>query len=85
MSQTLLTILTVIEVVALVGTLAAFLIGVAVQLRSIASTLAEVAWGARAVERQLRAAPSNARNINATLGDIGQALPGLTSKIEATQ
>ena len=83
MSIGLLTFLAVFEVVALVVVLAIYLLIVARQLRSIASTLAEVDWGARAVERQLRAVRSNVNHINTTLTDIATALPGVTDKVEA--
>ncbi len=82
MSKTLLTVLSVVEVVALVAVLAAYLLAVAGLLRSIASTLAEVNWGARGVERQLLAVRSNIGHVNSTLGDIAGALPGISSKAE---
>lgn len=82
MSVTLLYILSVVEVVALVVVLALYLLKVAGQLRSIDSTLAEVAWGARAVERQLRAVGSNVGQVNSALGDVVGALPGVTRKLE---
>lgn len=82
MSTTLLTVLSVVEIVALVVVLAIYLLVVGRQLRSISSTLAEVAWGARAVERQLRAVRSNIGQINATLKDVGEVLPGVTDKVE---
>ncbi len=75
--EKLLTVLTVFEIVALVVVLAIYLLLVAKLLRSIASTLAEVAWGARAVERQLRASRSNIRQVNAALTDIAQVAPGV--------
>ena len=75
MSQGLLTILTVVEIVALVVVLAAYLLVEAKQLRSIASTRSEVTWGARAVERQLRAVRSNIGHINSTLEDVAGVLP----------
>jgi uncharacterized protein YoxC len=77
MSESLLTVLTVIEIVALVATLAIYLLIVGRQLRSISATLAEVAWGARAVERQLRAVRSNINQVNSALTDIGTVAPGL--------
>ncbi|MBA3306297.1 MAG: hypothetical protein H0U25_10285, partial [Thermoleophilaceae bacterium] len=45
------TFLTVVEIVALVVILAIYLLVVASQLRSISAKLAEITWGARAVER----------------------------------
>lgn len=82
MSVTLLNIISVVEVVALVVVLAIYLLVVAAQLRSIASTLAEVTWGARAVERQLAALRSNVLQINSALTDVATVLPGVTSKLE---
>lgn len=77
MSESLLTVLTVFEILALVLTLAVYLLIVGRQLRSISATLAEVAWGARAVERQLRAVRSNINQVNAALTDIGTVAPGV--------
>ena len=77
MSETLLTISSVVEIVLLVLCLAIFLLIVARQLRSISATLAEVAWGARAVERQLRAVDSNIGQVNDALADMVEVAPGL--------
>lgn len=77
MSESLLTVLTVAEILALVIVLAIYLLIIGRQLRSISSTLAEVAWGARAVERQLRAVRSNIGQVNAALTDIGEVAPGI--------
>jgi uncharacterized protein YoxC len=82
MSLTLLILCTVLEIVALIAVLAAYLIIVAKQLRSIASTLSEVTWGARAVERQLRAVRSNIGQINWALEDIAAVLPDVADKAE---
>ena len=80
MSKGLLTVLTVVEIVALVVILAAYLLIVAKQLRSIAATLSEVTWGARAVERQLRAVRSNISQMNWALEEIVTTLPGVVDK-----
>jgi len=82
MSVGLLTFLSVVEVVALVVVLAIYLIIVAKQLRSISSTLAEVAFGARAVERQCRAVRANVGQINWALEDMARTLPGVVEKAE---
>lgn len=82
MSESLLTVLTVVEIVALVVVLAIFLIIITRLLRNIAKTLAEVAWGARAVERQLRAVRSNIEQVNVGLADIGAVAPGLVDRAE---
>lgn len=81
MSKGLLTVITVVEIVALVAVLAVYLIVVAQGLRSIVSTLAEVTWGARAVERQLRAVPDNLRQVNAGLTDAATVLPALSNAV----
>ncbi len=78
----ILTVLSVVEIVGLVAVLGLYLLIVAKGLRSITSQLAEVAWGARAVERQLRAVPGNIRQINAGLTDAAGVLPGLAEAAE---
>jgi uncharacterized protein YoxC len=82
MSESLLTVLTVAEILTLVIVLAIYLLIVGRQLRSISATLAEVAWGARAVERQLRAVRSNIGQVNAALTDIKDVAPGVVRMAE---
>jgi methyl-accepting chemotaxis protein len=82
MSEGLLTVLTVVEIVALVVVLAIYLLFVANQLRSIATTLAEVAFGARAVERQLRAVRSNVTQVNWALEEIAGTLPNVVANAQ---
>jgi len=82
MSESLLIFFTVVEIVVLVVVLAIGLLVVAKGLRSIASTLSEVNWGARAVERQLLALRSNIGQINDALEDIGSTLPHATHQVE---
>jgi hypothetical protein len=82
MSESLLTWLTVLEIVALITILAIYLIAVARGLKRIATTLQEVTWGARAVERQLRAVESNVLQINAALSDIKTVAPGVVRMAE---
>jgi uncharacterized protein YoxC len=82
MSEGLLTALSVIEIVVLVAVLAFFLIIITKLLNHIADTLAEVTWGARAVERQLRATVGNVQGINAGLSDIAAVAPGIISMAE---
>ena len=81
MDKTTLTVITVVEIVALVAALGIYLLVVAQGLRSIVKTLAEVTWGARAVERQLRAVPANLRGVNAGLTDAATVLPALSSAV----
>lgn len=75
MSEPLLILLTVAEIVALVVVLAVYLLSIAGQLRSIVATLQEVTWGARAVERQLLAAAPNVANLNWALKEIAAVVP----------
>ena len=82
MSKTTLTVITVVEIVALVGVLGVYLLVVAEGLRSIVSTLAEVTFGARAVERQLRATPDNLRGTNIGLTDAAKLLPALSDTVD---
>ncbi len=82
MSKTALSVLSVIEVVALVAVLGGFLLAVAGVLRRIVTTLAEITFGARAVERQLRAVPHNIRETNRGLGDAAVVLPGLSNAVD---
>jgi hypothetical protein len=82
MSESLLTWLSVLEIVALITILAIYLIAVARGLKRIATTLQEVTWGARAVERQLRAVESNVLQINAALTDIKTVAPGVVRMAE---
>ena len=81
MDKTTLTVITVVEIVALVAALGIYLLVVAQGLRSIVKTLAEVTWGARAVERQLRAVPANLRGVNAGLTDAATVLPTLSAAV----
>jgi len=82
MSKGLLRFLTVTEIVLLVVVLAIGLLVVARQLRSIAATLSEVTWGARAVERQLLAVRSNIGQINWALEEVSATLPRVADKAE---
>jgi len=82
MSESLLTWLSVLDIVALITILAIFLIAIARGLKRIATTLQEVTWGARAVERQLRAVESNILQINAALKDIKTVAPGVVRMAE---
>ena len=82
MSVGLMTFLTVVEIVALVVILAIYLLVVASQLRSISAKLAEITWGARAVERQLRATRSNVGQVNWALEEIAGTLPSVVDRAE---
>lgn len=82
MSTAALYVLSVVVVVALVAVLGIYLLAVAQGLKAIVSTLAEVTFGARAVERQLRATPDNLRIVNAGLTDAIEVLPALSDELD---
>jgi hypothetical protein len=82
MNENLLIVLSVVEIVALIAVLAAFLLVIAAQLRGIVAILQEVSWGARAVERQLNAAPANVSKVNWALGEIAGAITSAANKAE---
>jgi hypothetical protein len=82
LSTGLLYTLSVVAVVVLVGVLAVYLLAVAQGLKAIVSTLAEVTFGARAVERQLQATPDNLRIVNVGLTDAAAVLPELSNAVD---
>jgi hypothetical protein len=82
MNENLLIVLSVVEIVALVAVLAVFLLVIAGQLRQIVAILQEVAWGARAVERQLKAVPANISKTNWALGEIAGTISSAADKAE---
>ena len=73
--NTVLIIVTLVEVVLLVVVLAAYLIAIAVRLRKISHTLGLVTFGVRAIEQQT--AP-----LGPTLGDINGALEQVAGALE---
>ncbi len=85
MSETLLIVLTVAEIVALVAVLAAFLLVVARRLRSVSGTLAKVGFGVRAVERQLSGIRSGMAEINYELEQLAELLPRVAEQAERTR
>lgn len=78
----LLMTLSVLEILALVIVLAIFLVLITNKLRSIADTLAEVAFGVRAVEVQVRNVGPSVQRINSVLREMGNALPSVAGKAE---
>ena len=80
MSETLLIILSGLEIAFTIAVLAIGLLIIAGQLRHIVSLLNEVAWGARAVERQLKAASGNVSKANWALGEIAGSLTSAADK-----
>lgn len=82
MSFAVLMTLTVIEIILLVGVLAIFLRIVTRQLRSIAATLAKVAFGVRAVEEQVTIS-TEVRQLNQLVSEVAERnLPEVTRKAQ---
>ncbi len=82
MSTELLIVLSVVEIVALVAVLAAFLLGVAAMARSIADHLAVLSADLQEIDRHVGAIGPAAAQINAPLDDIVDALPLIAAKAE---
>lgn len=82
MSETLLIILSGVEIAFTIAVLAIGLLIIAGQLRHIVALLSEVAWGARAVERQLKAASGNVTKINSALTDTAAVLTSAANKAQ---
>ncbi len=82
MSEPLLIVLTVAEAVALVVVLAIYLLVVARRLRSISQTLARVAFGVRAVERQLGAVRPGMAEVNFALEQLADLMPVVAERAE---
>ncbi len=74
--------LTLIMIIAFVGTLCYFLNYIARQLRSIAATLAKITFGVRAVETQCAVIGPAADRINENLA---QAAQGITAAAGAAE
>ena len=83
MSFRVLMTLTVIEVVALVVVLAAYVMLLTHRLQSISSTLAKVAWGVRAVETEVSSIGPSVTRINGVLRELTEELlPAAAAKAE---
>lgn len=78
----LLVVLSVLEGVLVLAVLATYLFLVERSLRSSVGYAAKISFGVRAIEAQAgQISPSVAR-LNATLGEIVEALPGIAEKAE---
>lgn len=78
----LLVVLTVLEIAIVVVVLAAYVIALTRELRSISTTLGQVAFGVRAVETQTGAIGPSVLRINKTLAEIEGALGPIVEKAE---
>lgn len=78
----LLIVLTVTEILLLVLVLAIYLVVITTRLRSVSATLANVAFGVRAVEEQVQSIAPPVLQINGALGDIAQMLPRIAGNVQ---
>lgn len=78
----LLIVLTVLEVVLVLGVLAVYLGLVRNHLRATAKVLGKVAFGVRAIDTQVAAVGPAVTRINATLEDLAAVAPGVADGLE---
>ncbi|MHB1091106.1 MAG: hypothetical protein ACYC06_08355 [Ilumatobacteraceae bacterium] len=79
---TLLVVLTVVEVLILVGALSFYLIVISRSLERIAQYLAKVTYGVRAIETQCESIGPSVVKLNQQLSGIEGVLEGLAMKAE---
>lgn len=75
-SRRVLTGLTVVEVLALVGVLAGYLVAVNATLRRISTTLGKVTFGVRAIERQTEPVGAGLGAVADNLTAVARSLAG---------
>ena len=75
--NTVLIIVTLVEVVLLVVVLAVYLIKIAAMLRHVSATLGLVTFGVRAIERQTEPIGPVVKDINGALEQVAAALEAL--------
>jgi uncharacterized protein YoxC len=75
--NTVLIIVTLVEVVLLVVVLAAYLIKIAATLRKVSSTLGLITFGVRAIEHQTAPIGPVLKDVNGALGQVAGALEDL--------
>ena len=80
--RTWLIVLTVVEILLVVGVIAGYLMAIARGLTSISASLAKVAFGVRAVESQTSSIGPSVVRLNEELEAIVGALPGIAEKAE---
>ena len=81
--NTVLIIVTLLEVVLLVVVLAAYLIKIAALLRHVSHTLGLVTFGVRAIERQTEPIGPVVKDINGALEQVAGALEEVTKQPRA--
>lgn len=79
---TVLVILTVVEVLIVVGALATYLVLISASLTRISKNLAKVTFGVRAIETQCSSIGPSVTRVNEQLNVIVGALGGLVAKAE---
>jgi uncharacterized protein YoxC len=79
--KTLLVVLTVVEILLFVVVLGAYLVRIATRLRHIASNLAKVTFGVRAIEQEAAAVAPAANRINSALGGVVRGLAAAADRI----
>ncbi len=72
--NTVLIVVTLVEVLLLVAVLAGYLIAIAATLRKVSSTLGLVTFGVRAIETQTASIGPALRDVNGALGQVADAL-----------
>ena len=80
--RALLVVLTVVEILILVGALAAYLIAIARSLSRISQLLGKVTFGVRAIETQCASVGPSVVRVNEQLTVIAGALDGVSAKAE---
>jgi hypothetical protein len=83
MSVETLVIITVVEIVVLVAGLAFFLLLITARLRSVARILGDLDGGVQLVGQHVSAIGPGADTLNATLNQIGAAVPWLADRAES--
>jgi hypothetical protein len=78
--RTLLLVFTVIEILLFVVVLGAYLVRIATRLKSIASNLAKVTFGVRAIEQESATVGPAATRINSALGGVVRGLIAATDR-----
>ncbi len=81
--RTLLIVLTVVEILVVVGVLAGYLIAIARSLGRISQNLGKVSFGVRAIETQAESIGPSVTRINEQLNAIAGALDTVSTKAEA--
>lgn len=79
---TILVVLTIVEIALVLGVLAAYVIAITREARSISTTLGRVAFGVRAVDSQTSVIGPSVVRINQTLAEIEEALGPIAQKAE---